>query len=132
MISTHTTHDHSIDANTYIKTYLKLIFLTFITVSCSTFVGGDAGLFVTIVISSLKGWLVLSVFMHLRYEDRTYSLVFMASLIFLAIFFLGTRAEWMSRGKVNKEQDTYELRKEKLIRGNRLQSAEEGVFPWNA
>jgi len=132
VISTTTTHDHSIDSKTYIKTYLKLIFLTLITVSCSTFIGGDAGLLATIFISSLKGWFVLSVFMHLRYEDKTYSLIFAASLLFLAIFFLGTRAEWMSRGKVNREQDTYELRKEKTIREKGQQSAKEGGFPWNA
>ena len=103
----------------YIRTYIKLLVLTALTVACSSLVGGDAGLIFTIAISSLKGWLVLSIFMHLRYEDRAYSLVFAASILFLALFFTITRAEWDSRGEINPEADTYQLKESKVPKTTR-------------
>jgi len=107
---------------------VKLMILTAITVSASSFVGGTSGLIVTILISCLKGGLVLAVFMHLKDEDKVYSLIFFASLLFLGLFFIGTQGEWMSRGGVNPEADTYELRKDKLRKEMKQQSSLEQNF----
>lgn len=120
-------HHHS-HLQEYLKTYVKLMILTAITVSASSFVGGTSGLIVTILISCLKGGLVLAVFMHLKDEDKVYSLIFFASLLFLGLFFIGTQGEWMSRGGVNPEADTYELRKDKLRKEMKQQSSLEQNF----
>ena len=113
MANAHHHGDAAHGTKQYIVTYIKLLILTGITVTSASFIGGDTALWVTMVISTMKGWLVISVFMHLIDEDPLCGLVLAASFVFLALFFTFTSADWGTRKEVNPEADTYALRLER-------------------
>jgi cytochrome c oxidase subunit 4 len=72
----------------YILVWLALIALTTVTV---TVAGMDLrGLTVTVamVIASVKAYLVLSVFMHLRSEGKTFIVFGLVALLFLLVSFI--------------------------------------------
>ena len=77
-------HEHSHGYGIYILVWLALMVLTAITVAVA---GMDIGRFTVataMIIASFKAYLVLTIFMHLRSESKTF-LVF----VIVAIFFLG-------------------------------------------
>ncbi len=77
-------HEHSHSYGIYILVWLALMALTAVTVAVA---GMDIGRFTVataMIIATLKAYLVLTIFMHLRSESKTF-LVF----VFVALFFLG-------------------------------------------
>lgn len=60
---------HTIEYKTLTKILLVLLFLTFLTIEVTSFHLGAFTVTVALLIAGLKSFLVLSNFMHLKYES---------------------------------------------------------------
>jgi cytochrome c oxidase subunit 4 len=81
----HQGHSHSYGI--YILVWLALMALTSITVAVA---GMDIGRFTVataLIIASFKAYLVLTIFMHLRSESKTFLVFVFVSILFLGISF---------------------------------------------
>jgi len=114
----HASQPHVLPLKTYFAVFGALLVLTVITVVVSV-VGlpQPTAIIVAMVVAAVKASLVVLWFMHLKYDDRFYSLIFIISLFFLALFFIFTTMDVLSRGQVNEEesffsQDGIQLRKD--------------------
>jgi len=79
---------HSHNYSAYILVWLALMILTTVTVAIA---GMDIGRFTVataLIIASIKAYLVLSVFMHLRSESKTFIVFVLVALFFLGISFV--------------------------------------------
>jgi cytochrome c oxidase subunit IV len=90
----HAPHDadqiaHVMPMGTLVRVFLGLLLLTVVTVSVTRFNLGSFNLLAAIGIATVKAALVVLYFMHLRYDNRFNALIFMAGLLFLAIFLGG-------------------------------------------
>ncbi|MDO8527817.1 MAG: c-type cytochrome [Deltaproteobacteria bacterium] len=82
-------------AKVYIKVWLTLLCLTVMTVAVSYYNFGDWNIFVAMLVATIKAVLVCLFFMHLKYDNRLNQVVFVSSLLFLAIFVgLTASDEW--------------------------------------
>lgn len=83
---------HIISLQTYRKVLGTLLFLTVITVAVAKPVTGvDFGVlnaFVAMLIASIKAYLVLSIFMHLKYDSKVNMGIFISAVFFLVLMFL--------------------------------------------
>ncbi len=86
---------------TYLGVAAALLVLTVITVLVSFVHLGAFNLVVAMLIASLKGSLVVLFFMHLLHENRLYMLVFVASLVFLAVLIIFVLFDTMNRGDMD-------------------------------
>ncbi|HTY37852.1 MAG TPA: cytochrome C oxidase subunit IV family protein [Bacteroidota bacterium] len=88
---------HVVGYGQYILIWAGLMALTGATVA---FAGLELGRWIIITaltIASIKGFLVLSVFMHLRFEDRTFRLFASVSGLVLLIFIVLTFFDYAFR-----------------------------------
>ncbi len=76
---------HIISYKTLFAVLLALLALTGITVGASYVDLGRFNVWVALGIASIKGSLVLMIFMHLKYEGRVLKLSFLSTIFFLAI-----------------------------------------------
>ncbi len=86
----HANETHTIGYGQYLLTWFGLIALTGITVAVA---GIDLGRWVIITaltIASIKTVLVLNIFMHLKFEDRTFRIFVGVAVLTLAIFIVLT------------------------------------------
>ena len=65
--------------------FAVLLALTFLTVAATWFDVGGWGLAIALGIATIKASLVVLYFMHLRYDNPFYAVVFIAALMFLAL-----------------------------------------------
>ena len=81
--------NHIVDYVTHIWVYLGLISLTAITVAIAGLNLKHFNLVVALLIASIKGILVMTYFMHLKYEEWLFKgMVFVAFLITATFFIL--------------------------------------------
>ena len=81
-------HEHSHSYAIYILVWLALMALTAITVAVA---GMDIGRFTVVtalVIAAFKAYLVLTIFMHLRSETKTFVVFVIVAIFFLGISFV--------------------------------------------
>ena len=81
-------HEHSHSYSIYILVWLALMALTAITVAVA---GMDIGRFTVataMIIAGFKAYLVLTIFMHLRSETKTFVVFVIVALLFLGISFV--------------------------------------------
>jgi cytochrome c oxidase subunit 4 len=81
-------HEHSHSYAIYILVWLALMALTAITVAIA---GMDIGRFTVVtamIIATFKAYLVLTIFMHLRSETKTFVVFVIVALLFLGISFV--------------------------------------------
>lgn len=103
-------HPHVLPLKIYFGVAAALLFLTWVTVAVSYFDAGPFQVPIALAVASLKASLVALFFMHLKYEDKFYGLVFVAAFIFLSLFFIFTLADTERRGEVDVlEQGTIEV-----------------------
>ncbi|HCY88422.1 MAG TPA: caa(3)-type oxidase subunit 4 [Desulfobacteraceae bacterium] len=76
---------HIISYKTLLMTLLALFALTGITVGASYVDLGQLNVWVALLIASLKGTLVLLIFMHMKFEGKALRLSFISTIGFLAI-----------------------------------------------
>lgn len=80
---------HIIPLKTYYKVFAILIGLTFLTVLTAK--GMDLSPFngaVAFIIATAKAGLVMAIFMHLKYDARSNSLIIFSSLFFVMLLFI--------------------------------------------
>lgn len=96
-------HHHVAPMSLYWKVFGGLIFLTLLTVAVSYADLGKASLPIAMVVAIAKSSLVVMFFMHLKGDDRTFTFIFLSTLIFVGIFFGITFADLTTRGTVNSD-----------------------------
>lgn len=88
---------HIIPFNVYIKVLSALLVLTVITVVASRFNFGPWNTLIAMLIASVKAFLVLSIFMHLKYDDKLYVVAFGTAVFFLFVLYLFTWVDIYTR-----------------------------------
>ena len=80
-------HDdlHILPDITQLRVFVALIILTIITVTASVKYPGQIGIAVALVVTPLKAALILMYFMHLKFERRVFSIMFLVAISILAI-----------------------------------------------
>jgi len=81
-------HEHSHSYGIYIIVWLALMALTAVTVAVA---GMDIDRFTVataLIIASIKAYLVLTIFMHLRSESKAFVVFVLVALFFLGISFV--------------------------------------------
>ena len=81
-------HQHSHSYSIYILVWLALMALTAITVAVAGMDIGRYTIATALIIASFKAYLVLTVFMHLRSETKTFVVFVIVALLFLGISFV--------------------------------------------
>lgn len=92
-------HAHISPTSTYIGIFAALVVLTVLTYAVSFIHLGRTNLLVAVVIATVKASLVVLYFMHLKHDTRFNSVVFLGSLLFLAIFLGYTLNDTDQRGE---------------------------------
>ena len=79
---------HIVPFKTNVTTLGALVFLTVLTVLTAKFVhlGGAGNLILAMAIACVKAGIVLSWFMHLKYDGMMNRVIALCGLIFLALF----------------------------------------------
>jgi len=77
---------HVVPLRVLLTVFIVLLGLTFLTVAAAWFDFGGWALAIALGIATLKASLVALYFMHLRYDQPFYAIVFVTALLFLAIF----------------------------------------------
>lgn len=89
--------EHLIPYKIFVFVWLALIILTFITVGASTYFPGAFGIAVAIIITPIKAFFVLEIFMHLRYENKAFRYMFLVTIGIVAIFMALTLVDYIFR-----------------------------------
>ena len=76
---------HTAGYGIYILVWLALLTLTALTVAVAGINFGGYSLATALVIASVKAYLVLTIFMHLRSESKTFKVFVLVALLFLSI-----------------------------------------------
>lgn len=92
---------HIIPLETYLKIGSALIILTAVTVWVATIDLGPLNLVVAMIIAGTKASLVALYFMHLKYDNKFYMLIFLVGVLFLVILIVFTMFDTMTRGDVD-------------------------------
>jgi cytochrome c oxidase subunit 4 len=79
---------HSHGYGIYILVWLALMALTAVTVAVAGMNIGKFTVATALVIAAVKAYLVLTIFMHLRSEKKTFSVFVFVALLFLGISFV--------------------------------------------
>ena len=82
----HNEHSHSYAI--YILVWLALLALTAVTVAVAGMDIGRLTVATALVIAAFKAYLVLSIFMHLKSETKTFAVFVIVALLFLGISFV--------------------------------------------
>ena len=80
----HTSHGYSI----YVLVWLGLLTLTALTTVVAGINFGALTIAIALIIASTKSYLVLTVFMHLRIEQKAFRVFILVALAFLIISFV--------------------------------------------
>ncbi len=94
---------HILPLNLYLAVGSALLVLTVITVAVAQMDFGPMNLLIAMGIAVVKATLVAMFFMHLKYDNRIYMLVFVGSLLFLAVFIIFTMFDTLRRGDIYEE-----------------------------
>ena len=80
---------HIIPRKIFLKVFISLLVLTFVTVLVSRFDFGSMNVVVAMVVASAKALLVAMFFMHLKYEDKLLWIYAIFPLVLLGILIGG-------------------------------------------
>lgn len=98
-------HAHISSFPFYVGIFLALVALTVTTVGQSYVDLGKANLFVVILIATMKASLVVSFFMHLRWDNKFNALIFISCIFFIGVFFAYTMNDTDRRGELDPDQN---------------------------
>lgn len=84
--SEHIYHNHSYGI--YVMVWLALMILTGVTVAVAGINFGGLTIATALIIASIKTYLVLTIFMHLRSESKTFRVFVGVAFLFLLISFI--------------------------------------------
>ena len=92
---------HVLKIRVYLIVAALLLLLTIATVVVSTIDFGPWNLIIALSIAAIKATLVALFFMHLKYDNRIYSVVFVGAILFLGIFITFTMFDTLNRGDMS-------------------------------
>lgn len=95
-------HHHILPLSVYLSIGATLLILTGITIWVAMFDLGPVNLLAAMLIACTKASLVALFFMHLKYDNKLYAVVFVGALLFLSIFIIFTMFDTMTRDAINK------------------------------
>lgn len=84
----HSTIEHAHNYGIYILVWIALLILTALTVTVSGINFGSLTVAAALLIASVKSYLVLTVFMHLRIEMKAFRVFVFVALFFIIISFV--------------------------------------------
>jgi cytochrome c oxidase subunit 4 len=90
--------DHIVSYGQFTLIWIALLSLTAITVALAGLELGRWVIVTALVIASIKTYLVGSVFMHLKFEDRVFRVFVLVAIATLAIFFVLTFLDYGFQG----------------------------------
>ena len=96
-------HPHVLPLKVYFSVAAALLMLTAATVAIAQFHFGEFNLLIAMAIAAFKASLVALYFMHLRYDNKIYAVVFVGSLMFLTVFITFTMLDTLRRGDIYDE-----------------------------
>jgi cytochrome c oxidase subunit 4 len=103
---------HVLPLKVYFGIFGSLLVLTVVTVLVSHLgLPPTLSIIVALSVALVKASLVAGYFMHLKYEDRFYSFILIASLFFIGLFFFFLLTDLSFRGAVIPEQSDFLLEK---------------------
>jgi cytochrome c oxidase subunit 4 len=85
--------EHLIPYGTYFLVWLSLISLTVLTVTVAGIELGRIALFVALAIAFVKSTLVVSYFMHIKFDDLIFRFFLLVALVTLASIFILTATD---------------------------------------
>lgn len=88
---------HIIPYKTYVYVLLVLLSLTFISVAVTSIELGTFTVTVALVLASIKSFLVLSYFMHLRFDHKIFAIMVTGILLIIVIVILITFLDYYYR-----------------------------------
>ncbi len=89
-------HD-TLSLKVYSKVLAVLLFLTAMTVLIAQVDFGVVNVFIAMGIATIKASLVLLFFMHLKYDDKFFLVIFLTGVFFLVIIFLICELDILTR-----------------------------------
>ena len=92
---------HILPLRIYLGVAGALLVLTAITIFAAQADFGSWNLVVALLIAAAKAILVALFFMHLKYDNRIYSVIFVGAILFLGIFITFTMFDTLNRGGIN-------------------------------
>ncbi|MDE0518866.1 MAG: hypothetical protein F4X95_03485 [Oligoflexia bacterium] len=96
-MNTSTIHHPIVPLNLYIKVLLSLLVLTFLTVVVAQLDFGMLNTFIAMGIATVKAALVLLFFMHLKYDNKLFPVIFLTGVFLLVVLFLFCEMDIITR-----------------------------------
>jgi cytochrome c oxidase subunit IV len=96
-------HAHIGSYRQYGAVFMGLLFFTFLTVGIASIHLGKANLAVAVIIASIKAALVCTFFMHLKDDNKFNSLILIAAVTFIGVFFALTLNDVSYREKLDTQ-----------------------------
>lgn len=94
-------HDHNephiIPLKVYFGILATLLFLTVVTVAAARVDFGAMNTVIAFAIATVKASLVLGYFMHLKYDDKMYLVIFLTGVFFLVVMYLFSELDILTR-----------------------------------
>ncbi len=94
--------EHIVSLGTYLMAGTVLLLLTGVTVMVAQADLGSWSIVVALAIASLKASVVILIFMHLRWANRLYAMIFVLAVLFLAVFIVFTMFDTANRAAINR------------------------------
>ena len=88
---------HIVPFNVYIKVLSTLLFLTVLTVAAAQMDFGVFNVLIAMGIATVKAALVLLFFMHLKYDNKLFLVIFLTGVFLLVILFLFCEFDVLTR-----------------------------------
>ena len=98
-------HAHISSVPFYVAVFLGLLLLTGITVGQSYVDLGKLSIIIVILIATMKASLVVTFFMHLKWDNKFNALVFLSTIFFIGVFFAYTLNDVDHRGDPDPDQN---------------------------
>ena len=90
-------NNHIVPFNIYIKVLSALLVLTVLTVLVSQMDFGFFNVLIAMGIATIKAALVLLFFMHLKYDNKLFPVIFLTGVFFLIVIFLFCELDIVTR-----------------------------------
>jgi cytochrome c oxidase subunit 4 len=98
---------HVLPVRVYVGVWLALLVFTGITVGVSYFDFGSLNLVVAMLVATMKASMVALIFMHLWWDEKFNLVLFVATLLFVSIFFGFTSMDLFTRGLVDPVEKNF-------------------------
>lgn len=101
-------HEHVTPLSVYLGVFGALIVLTVITVGVSELgIPQPYSLILAMIVACTKAFFVVTFFMHLLWDKRLNTVVFLATIVFVLVFFSLTMVDLLSRDFIDPTMGNY-------------------------